>query len=470
MSATGTVYVRRDIWSLPPDDPIVVGYAGAVKKMEQRSGQSEDDPRGWVYQAGIHGSLGPPKPGWNECEHGTWYFLPWHRVFLYYFERIVRAAVIEDGGPADWALPYWNYGSSREHATLPHAFREPRLPSGEANPLYLAERGEGVNSGEFAIPPGAGVPADALKCRGFIGKAEFGGIRTHRNHFAKHGGGTLEETPHNIVHGLIGGLMGSPDTAALDPIFWLHHANIDRIWSEWIGMQAQHHENPSEAAWLQQPWSVFDEQGDEVQLHADQVLATIGDLGYTYDTEPAPRPPAPAPAPPAVTLKPPERQMIGATDQETVLTGEPVTVAIAIDDRDAQPFEPPVRAYLNVEEITGENNPGTAYAVYVGFSEGQPVEAQSDHRVGNLAFFGIERASEPAADEAPHALESSYEITSIARELKQRGKWAGHELPVTFEPVTLVPAPGAKEAVAAPSPNHAEQPIRLGRLSVFYDA
>lgn len=472
MNGAGAVHVRRDIWSLHPDDPIVVGYAAAVKRMKERE---EDHPTSWVYQASIHGTPPgtPPKPDWNECQHGTWYFLPWHRMFLWYFERIVRAAVVETGGPADWALPYWNYGAGGERATLPPAFRNPKLANGDDNPLYQAQRTEGLNSGDLAIPAEVGEPTDALGCPGFVGKAEFGGMRTGPNHFAKQGRGELEETPHNVVHGFIGGLMGDPDTAALDPIFWLHHANIDRIWSEWIAMPGRNHLDPSDAAWLREEWAFFDEQGAQGKLRSEQVLATIPDLGYTYDTEPAPpAPPAARPAPPPAAeaaVKPPERQLIGATQEAVSLTGEPVTVPIAIDDG-AGPLDPPVRAYLNVEEIVGERNPGIAYAVYVGLNADRPIEAQRAKRVGNLAFFGIERAREPVADEVPHALASSYEITSIARELQERGEWTGHDLPVTFEPLTLVPAAGAGPDVTAPTPRHADEPVRLGRLSVFYDA
>jgi hypothetical protein len=46
----------------------------------------------------------------------------------------------------------------------------------------------------------------------------------------------LEEEPHNLVHGNIGGgtgLMRSTTVAGRDPIFWLHHANIDRLWEVW---------------------------------------------------------------------------------------------------------------------------------------------------------------------------------------------------------------------------------------------
>ena len=55
--------------------------------------------------------------------------------------------------------------------------------------------------------------------------------------------------PHNVVHSALGGLMGDPDTAAQDPIFWLHHANVDRLWNHWI-QQGGGRADPSDAAWL----------------------------------------------------------------------------------------------------------------------------------------------------------------------------------------------------------------------------
>ena len=30
--------------------------------------------------------------------------MPWHRMYVYYFEQVVRAYVIANGGPANWAL------------------------------------------------------------------------------------------------------------------------------------------------------------------------------------------------------------------------------------------------------------------------------------------------------------------------------------------------------------------------------
>jgi hypothetical protein len=42
----------------------------------------------------------------------------------------------------------------------------------------------------------------------------------------------FESEMHNQVHNWVGGTMSSGQTAPADIIFWMHHANVDRIWSE----------------------------------------------------------------------------------------------------------------------------------------------------------------------------------------------------------------------------------------------
>ncbi|MGH7262080.1 MAG: tyrosinase family protein [Nitrospiraceae bacterium] len=39
---------------------------------------------------------------WNTCQHGSYFFLSWHRMYLYYFERILREASRDP----NFALPY----------------------------------------------------------------------------------------------------------------------------------------------------------------------------------------------------------------------------------------------------------------------------------------------------------------------------------------------------------------------------
>ena len=91
-SAATAPNVRRNIWTLPSGDQTVEDYAKAVAIMRSRPAA---DPTSWTYQAAMHGThANAVQPLWNGCQHGTWFFLAWHRMFIYYFEQIVRAAVV----------------------------------------------------------------------------------------------------------------------------------------------------------------------------------------------------------------------------------------------------------------------------------------------------------------------------------------------------------------------------------------
>src|SRR5882672_8754797 len=115
MASSSKPYVRREVRSLPPGDETLAAYGRAVKILRERP---DGHPTSWAYQAAIHGSeIKPSQKLWNQCKHRSWYFVAWHRMFVYYFELIVRKVVIETGGPKDWALPYWNYGLGGVHAS-----------------------------------------------------------------------------------------------------------------------------------------------------------------------------------------------------------------------------------------------------------------------------------------------------------------------------------------------------------------
>src|SRR5262249_20814748 len=148
----------------------------------------------WRYQAAIHEYIreGDPfaspddvlpspddqKAFWTQCQHNSWYFLPWHRMYLFHFEAIVAAEVVRQGGPAGWSLPYWNYSESDDHRLLPVAFRSPTLPDGSDNPLFVAARAPGCNDGEpFAAPEDADVTACLSESdfSGATGGSGFGG-------------------------------------------------------------------------------------------------------------------------------------------------------------------------------------------------------------------------------------------------------------------------------------------------------
>ena len=236
---------------------------------------------------------------WNQCQHHSWFFLPWHRLYIFYFEQIVAQTVSQlDHKPPWWILPYWNYSDLRNpHARqLPTAFQQRHMDDGTPNPLFVEARVLGNDGADIPKPR----DVDLQRCLArpdFVaqpgGDPGFGGQQTGFNHA---GGveGALEAGPHDAIHGDIGGPMGSFNTAALDPIFWLHHANIDRLWTVWLKRDPAH-QNPMESGWLNEQFPFHDSAGSEVLNSASQVLdTTAAPLDYQYEDESDPLMNAPA--------------------------------------------------------------------------------------------------------------------------------------------------------------------------------
>jgi len=138
----------------------------------------------------------------NYCPHDVPYFISWHRGYLYCFEQQLR---LSSGDPT-LNLPYWDYYAD---AGLPADFTDP-APS---NPLYLERAGESVYNALTLAPFAPEV---------------FNFQRGTTNSFEAR----IESAPHNPVHNLIGGIMSTMQSP-FDPIFYLHHANIDRLTHAW---------------------------------------------------------------------------------------------------------------------------------------------------------------------------------------------------------------------------------------------
>src|SRR6185369_8461357 len=235
-----------------------------------------------------------------------WFFLPWHRMYLRYFEQIMRSIIVkldivDDTTKATWALPYWDYDRGGVTNTQPIPFRKTKLPNGEPNPLYRAQRnttaGMNINAGDgladgrnggpsvttarfafaettFSYPPSPGEPGG------------FGGPPSGPHHLIDGTEGLLEMTPHGDVHDVIGGptgYMSDVGRAPLDPIFWLHHANLDRLWVAWIrNFDANHDPTPTDPAWLSQTFHFHDQARYDVTNAVHDVTNTRT-LGYRYE-------------------------------------------------------------------------------------------------------------------------------------------------------------------------------------------
>lgn len=243
------VMVRKNIYSLSAAEitSLKTGIA-AMKALPV------NNPTSWQYQAAIHGTTLPGfQTSWNSCEHGTDFFLSWHRMYLYFFERILRA---KSGNP-NLTLPYWDY---QTNAALHPDYRN----SAATNPLYDGTRFASINSGG-SLPAGIMTSIDNS-----LDEIDFGSFQTDL------------EGPHGSVHVSIGGNMSSVSNAAKDPCFWLHHTNIDRLWEKWI-KRCGGRANPNDAAWLGQTYTFFDENGTAVNMTGTQVVNTASTLDYRYD-------------------------------------------------------------------------------------------------------------------------------------------------------------------------------------------
>lgn len=460
------VYTRRDIWDLETEQawhPITRAYALAVHAM--RTEYPASDPRSWTYQAAIHAvpEGTPLSPGWSQCEHAVWFFLPWHRMYLFYFESIVRSIVRRMGGPEEWALPYWNYDGGGDKNTIPLPFRDeapmPDLP-GIPNPLFVGSRNEGINDGRDPLEPEITSPAAALASQWFSppNRPTFGGGRVDQ------GGpfrdpGQLEITPHNVVHTSIGGLMGDPPTAGLDPIFWLHHANIDRLWNRWAANP--NHTPPPANAWRDQGYGFFDEQGTPRSKTSKDVLSTVTQLDYQYDDDSLPfREIAPVPSEPLPPRPPAE--LIAASEEPTRLSGRPVSVPVAVDEKASvrrlqNEIAPARRIVLSVEHVDADVNPGVVYGVYLeGLTARPPVH------VGNVSLFGIERIHERQGVQEAHDLRLDFDVTDAVAGQADRLS----ELKVRFAPIRLDTASRRRVAEEA---TEIHPPIRVGRVSFSLD-
>jgi len=290
-------------------------YATAVQKM---LALPPSDGRNWYRQAMIHEL---------DCAHGNWWFVNWHRGYVLRFEQIVR----EMSGDPDFALPFWDWTNLQEvPQQLYNGVLNPTDPTYQASfETFWAAYGTAINAyyASLSAAQKSGLPTRGINSAGDLQadlqaswnpRAQARGQRvlsaqakqmcsintvtqilrstdfftfgsyasdTHDGHG---GTGTLEGQPHNNVHISVGtphGFMGAY-MSPVDPVFWLHHANVDRLW--WLWQQR----NPATrglptvdqglSRWLAEPYRFFfDANGAPAPATAADFISSEA-LGVTY--------------------------------------------------------------------------------------------------------------------------------------------------------------------------------------------
>jgi tyrosinase len=179
---------------------------------------------------------------------GVQRFLPWHRAYLLELEKELKNI-----NPSI-EIPYWQWCKNRN---FPHWLND-LIPHGMRNrngQLYNVIRNIGVD--ETSLPTINSIE-NILKI------SDYTSFTLALEGWQPYGA-------HNQVHVFVGGTMGEMQSPA-DPIFWLHHAEIDRIWAIWQTNHANGHPSLIGQKAVMDPWTY---------RYKDLTLLT--ELGYIYE-------------------------------------------------------------------------------------------------------------------------------------------------------------------------------------------
>jgi hypothetical protein len=464
--------VRYDI-SSPGGAAMMEVYADAVRQMQA---MGPDNPLSWMWQWYTHfvdgtttktseitrifGATVTPTSSlatemWNTCQSHSGQnannFLPWHRMFLFFFENIIRQV----SGHPEFAVPYWNYISTDPalRGVVPPQFR--LKDDATYQSLYRPNRTLLANSGQPIQKNQAGDPMDISTA---MAKTSYSTVGTVQG-FCR----AIDSSIHGAVHVLVGTKtnMGAVPYAGRDPLFWVHHSSIDRMWVSW---NANGGVNPTTAAWANKTFVFADAQGQRVSSRLRDYFDTTP-LGYTYDalippaatttsttaatttmlatsgtssassTGTTPQPVARAQTAAELGAKPVHVRLLP-------VAGAPRTAVLGLD-----PAQPQKHAYLVLKDLHAWSQPEVLYDVYLTPVAGSNGLARAS-LVGNINFFDAEfhDHGNGAMAEALGENFYSFDVTRILQGIARGGNPSARDALL----VTLVP--GGK-------PNAASRPL-----------
>jgi len=452
--AAQTVKIRYSAYSTQGIAMLNI-YRSAVAKMMDHAQIPEGDPASWVFQWYTHAVPPPGKASeiariyptanpnkakaqavWNTCQahfssaNQPW-FLPWHRMFVYYFERTIRKV----SGNANFTLPYWNYSATGvNHGRIPPQFRV------TSSSLFVQKRNVHTTTNDFAnVNAGAAIDQFAP---GILSISSLAQCRYLPTSIAVRGfNETLDNGLHGNVHVYTGNQqnMGAIPWAAGDPVFWMHHCNIDRLWASWN--KAGRLNPTTDTNWMNKSFQFVDENGNLVSATVKDFV-NLTKLGYQYDAYETP-----PTCPPTILSAAAEK--VHASSGSLTLSASPARATLTPQGAAAASLSTQVKKikpghylYLVLENAKAEAAPGVAYHVYLGMPQDTTGAATRRYYAGTINFF----------DASPHADHEggdvarifSLDVTALAKRLALQNKLGA------APSVTIVPS-GEPAAEARPT-------------------
>ncbi|KAG8490247.1 hypothetical protein CXB51_015802 [Gossypium anomalum] len=286
--------------------------------MERMKALPVDDPRNFMQQANIHcaycngaySQVGFPD---QKLEvHYSWLFFPFHRMYLYFFERILGKLI----GDPDFAMPFWNWDSPCG-MTMPQIYLDPYSPLYDEN-RNLEHQPDVVvnlNDGKSVVKQTKKkddfdelTKREQIKRNLYVMYQQM--VRSSKTASCFHGavyragcwsetdigctpeprGGTIENGAHLAVHKFVGAKnppynedMGNFYSAGRDPLFYAHHGNVDRMWNIWKTLPGKKRRDFDEKDWLNSSFLFYDENANMVRVKVRDCLDSKT-LGYDYQS------------------------------------------------------------------------------------------------------------------------------------------------------------------------------------------
>lgn len=383
---------------------------------------------------------------WGTCQHGNLNFLPWHRLYLHFYEKTLR----KQTGDQNFALPYWDYYAEKspdgKGLALPALVR-----SVSAATLYDQFRTPGLNDNTSAIDPDNASAAQAFKYNDFTNFSN-----------------NLQGQPHGVMHCAVGTGCSTPDMgfvpiAGLDPVFYMHHANIDRLWQCWLNKQAQG--KPITLAWAKAnlgmpdswydtPYSFADENGAQVKVTIADAFNPAFISTYAQETNCD------------ISAASTSSNLKASLERSTLKAHKPVGTGKAISLRGAEVVVPlqiqsqeklmnaaPVPdaiasnggSLLILENVQLEGSPALTYKVYIGSKK---TPAKSAY-IATFNYFGV---GDHGGDHAGHSNHSAGNslgtlIYNVTDDLQNLGINSAEDITIKFVPTNLTTStPKAKDS------------------------
>ncbi|CAN6236270.1 unnamed protein product [Urochloa humidicola] len=273
-------------------------YERAVALMKKLP---DDDPRSFTQQWRVHCAFCDAaynQVGFPDLDiqvHNSWLFFPWHRLYLYFHERILGKLIGDD----TFALPFWNWDA-------PGGMTFPAIYTNQSSPLYDERRNTAhqppftldldYNGTDSTIPRDQQINQNlTIMYRQMISSAKrtelFFGQPYRQGDQPDPGAGSIENVPHNPLHLWTGDTARQPNgedmgifySAARDPVFYAHHGNVDRMWHIWRGLRPNNTDF-TDTDWLDAAFVFYDEDAGLVRARVRDCLDPAT-LRYTYQDD-----------------------------------------------------------------------------------------------------------------------------------------------------------------------------------------